>query len=107
MLRDYIYLGSAPADEPCVQVITGEDYLPAMRLELKRFKELMQQIHPVPDELEHAAGYAIQREEHDFGPYLDLTAWFDSSNQAAIDWAYAAEEAIPTRWPSIPVQAKE
>ena len=93
-MTDYIYIGCSPHDEDCVQVRTGENYFPAMKAELIRFKQLMQKVHP-----EVGSGcYAVRREAHDFGSYLQLIAVYDDEDEEATRWALAAEDAIPDTW---------
>jgi len=45
-MREYVTLASAPIHEDCVQVNSKSDYIPAMRAECERFKDLLEQVFP-------------------------------------------------------------
>ena len=63
-MRDYIELGSAPAEEDCVQVSRTEDYYDAMRDECNRYRSLLEQKCPIPDGVN--ARYSIKKFQHDY-----------------------------------------
>jgi hypothetical protein len=97
-MREYIYLGSAPPDEECVQVERSGEYLAPMREEARKFKALMEKVHPVPEELEFLVGYSVKWEPHDFGSYAEVVAWYDTSDGDGQKWALEAEEQVPKTW---------
>ncbi len=90
-------LGSAPCEEPCVQVARDEAarYLPLMREECRRFRSLLldQFGQPPP-----GATLTIKRFEHDFGPRLKVCVVFDETVKDAVQYAYELEEEIPDTW---------
>ena len=94
-MRDYIYIGSAPADEPCVQVDPNVDYLPAMRAECARYRDLIRQaLGPEPE----GARLSIRAEDHDFGTYLVVVCAFDDDLPESVEYAYRAESDAPATW---------
>lgn len=93
-MTDRIYIGSNPTEEPCVQVVSGAEYMRAMRFEAKLYKELLQEEYPEP-----VGGYfKLVVSEHDFGPYIEVVAVYDEDNEEAVEWAYAAEAGVE-EWP--------
>jgi hypothetical protein len=94
-VRDWIELGTAPVNEPCVQVQSEVDYLPAMREECRRFIELLRKVHgPEPE----GARLRIKSYEHDFGVYLVCVCEFDDDDQAAREYAFRLEANLPETW---------
>jgi hypothetical protein len=98
-MYDYVDLGSAPSEEECVQVSRDGFYLPAMRAECKRYRELLETKFPVPDGLE--AWYSIKSFPHDFGTYLTVCCVYSTLDPAAEEWAWDLEDKTPTHWESI------
>lgn len=95
MARDYMEVGSAPADEPCVSVSRDVDYLPAMRVESNRFIELIRKkLGPEPP----GAYLAVKSNPHDFGIYLDVVCYFQDDDEEAREYAYLCESAAPRTW---------
>lgn len=93
---DYINLGSTPCDEECVQVETGKDYLPTMTEECRRYKKLLENLYPIPEEVN--AHYTIKSFPHDFGTYKEVAIVFDSEDEAAAAFAYEVEDRLPANW---------
>jgi hypothetical protein len=94
-MRDFVELGSSPAEEECVQVRSGEDYLPAMRAECKRYLEL---IRKVCGEEPEGARLAIKSNSHDFGTYLDVVCYYDDGDEEAAEYAWGLEDKVPAKW---------
>ena len=94
-MTDWIYLGQAPADEPCAQ-IRQPDYETRAREECQRWRDLLESRfgHDRPE----TASLRIKREDHDFGSYYEVAIRFDSSCRRALDWAFRVESEAPTRW---------
>lgn len=94
-MTDYIYVGSAPTDEDCVQVTRDADYLPAMRAECLRYiAALRAKYGPEPE----GAELRLKREGHDFGPYIEVVCVFDPTDDAAVEYAYDVEGGLQF-WP--------
>lgn len=85
-MRDYLEIGSTPADEDCAQV--GQpDYAEKARAECKRFIEQIERHYPSPE-----LGYLkIKSNRHDFGTYYEVVAVYDNEDEASTQWAYAIE----------------
>lgn len=94
-MRDYMEVGSSPADEACVQVITGQDYMPAMRAELQRYKAMLERRFPdAPD----GAYFTVRWNQHDFGSYGEVAVRFDDDDREAAAFAYFVEAHCPATW---------
>jgi hypothetical protein len=94
-MREYMELGPVPSDEPAVQVITGTDYMPAMRAELQRYKAFLEARFPDPPE---GAGFRIKWNPHDFGQYGEVAVYFEESDREAAEYAYFVEGHSPVAW---------
>lgn len=90
---DSLTLGPVPAEETCVQV-SKDDYLLAMRVECKRFKDLLVKAFPPP----MGGYYKIKSNSHDFGTYLEVEAVFAEDDEKAVEWAFNVEAKIPGTW---------
>jgi len=94
MARDYIDIGSAPAEEDCAQV-GSPDYHARARPECIRFIDLIRKVlGPEPE----GATLQVKSNPHDFGSYLSVVCYFDDDNEAASDYAYRCESDGPTTW---------
>jgi hypothetical protein len=91
-------LGSVPSNEECIQVNPKTDYLPAMRAECKRYKELLEKLFPVPKDVR--AWFVIKSNPHDFGTYLEVAVKYDENDDAACVYAYNVEDNLPANWPT-------
>lgn len=81
-----ISCGSSPFDENCVQVMSGENYMPAMRRECRRYVQLLRKLFPDVE-------FRIVRYEHGYGPYLEVEADCDTAAQAQ-----HVDNNLPSRW---------
>jgi hypothetical protein len=94
-MREYIELGSAPADENCIQITSKEDYIPAMREECRRYKQLLEQkFTNRPEEVY----FTIKRFSHDFGEYMEVCIVYNDEVEEQIDYAYYVEGNLPLTW---------
>jgi hypothetical protein len=85
-MKDYISLGSAPNDEPCIQVGSPEATPAKQMAECRRFiNRIRQVIGPEPE----GARLLIKRCEHDFGSYYDVQCEYD--DQVGEDYALSCE----------------
>lgn len=96
-MLDYIELGSAPPEESCIQVTNKENYLPAMREECNRYKELLQQKFPNSPQ---GVIFAVKKFYHDFGSYLEVVVKYDDENEEQVNYAYHVEGSLPGKWES-------
>jgi hypothetical protein len=97
---DYVFIGSAPAEEDCAQV--GQyDYSMRARKECRAYISLIKrhfesQGISIPNEL-----LVIKSEAHDFGSYLEVACKINSTDPRAeelYDLACRIESESPTRW---------
>jgi hypothetical protein len=93
-MRDYLELGPTPAEEDCAQVGT-EDYATRARAECERFITLIRATCGAEPE---GANLRIKRSEHDFGGYYEVAVYYDTHNEAAMEYAWNLEKTTPTRW---------
>ena len=100
---DIMPIGSAPWDEPCMQVETGKDYLPAMKKECERFRDLLEQAFPPPD----GAYLTITSNPHDFGTYLEVAVRYDEHDREAVDYALMLEGHAPGTWRELKILANK
>ena len=100
-MRDFINIGCSPLEEECVQVNSKVDYMPAMRLELVRFKELLLKKfgkEPVGAELR------IKWYPHDFGRYGEIVCYYDDEGSdddmesKSMKYAFDIEGNMPETW---------
>jgi hypothetical protein len=104
-MRDYMDLGSAPCDEPCVSVSRDVDYLPAMRAECLRFIALIRK--KLGDE-PPGAYLKVKSNPHDWGVYLSVVVVFEDSDEEARNYAYLCESEAPRTWQDDqPIQKKQ
>jgi len=96
MAKDYYVIGSSPNAEECVQVSTVKDYMTEMTHELKRYKELLERMFPVPHGV--PAKIDIKWFDHDFGRYGEVVVIFDDENLEAIEYAGMVEDGAPDYW---------
>jgi hypothetical protein len=94
MARDYIDIGSTPADEPCAQV--GEpDYARKARSECNRFIQLIRRtLGPEPE----GAQLSVKSNPHDFGTYYEVVCYYDTESEEAYSYALRCESEAPTQW---------
>jgi len=93
-MRDYIIIGSAPIDEPCVQV-GDPNYREKAIDECKRFITL---IRKTLGNEPRGAYLKIMSFEHDFGHYHEVVCMFDDDKKEAVEYAYNCEANAPLTW---------
>ena len=85
-------MDASPVDEPGVQVSQTEDYMPAMRAEAKRMKELLEKKFP------DLNGYFKTGScHHDFGTYLEIRFVYDDDEEGIAE-ANFVENHYPRTW---------
>ena len=95
MAREWLELGSSPAEEECVQVTKEGGYLPAMRKECQRY---IRTIRAELGEEPYGAALAIMSNPHDFGTYLDVVCYYNPNEEVAVEYAFNCDENAPSRW---------
>lgn len=95
---DFLFIGSSPPDEDCVQIVSGADNYSAQRLEcLAYIKALRKKLGPEPD----GALLKLKRQSHDFGDYVEVVCHFNTENEAAVTYALACEGNGPQTWAEV------
>jgi hypothetical protein len=94
MPSEFLDLACTPLAEPCVSVSSSTCYLPAMRKELKRFKEMLEKIFPIPKGFN--CHFFIHWQNHEFGRYGEVAILFE--DEIAADFAYFVESNLPETW---------
>jgi hypothetical protein len=101
MQKDVVYLGSAPAEEPCAQV--GEpDYPEASKAECRAFIQAIKRVCGEPPE---GAVLRIVSQSHDFGSYRECAVEYDGDNREAAEYAQKCDEDAPTTWAEAKMEA--
>ena len=92
--RDFVCVGSAPPDEPCVKV--GEpDYGACMKAECGRFIEWLRGFAgPEPP----GAKLEIEWFRHELGPYCEVVCHFDPLDEKSCQYALLLEGYKPKTW---------
>lgn len=85
-MRNYLFIGPVPHEEPCAQV--GEpNYQQRARRECRRFAEQIIGHYPPPD----GSYVSIKAQSHDFGTYYEVVVVFDDEDEESSVWAYDVE----------------
>ncbi len=92
---DYVELNSTPCDEECVQVSQDKNYLPEMRKECERYRELLQDIFVGYEQYGH---FVIKSNPHDFGSYLEVKFAYDPTDPVAESYAWKVQDRLPSKW---------
>lgn len=97
-MKDFLYLGSAPISEDCVQIDQSVNYLPKMIEECYRYADLLRMKFPIPKELIGKVAYSLKKENHEFGTHYEVIINFDDEDDKAMDFAYNVESNLPEKW---------
>jgi hypothetical protein len=100
---DILYLGSAPAEENCVEV-GDPDYSRKAKVECRAYIEAIRKVCGREPE---GARLSVKSNAHDYGVYYDVVVRFDGSNEAAAEYAYRCEGQGPTTWAASGMEAPE
>lgn len=93
-MRDYVELGSSPAEEDCVQ-LGSDDYYLRSRVECAIWAaQLRRAFSNMPDGIK----LGIKGFNHDFGTYHEVVAYFDDSDEEASDFAWKMQDDAPAHW---------
>jgi hypothetical protein len=87
----YDFMTTTPSEEDCVQVMTGENYLPAMTAEAMRMIKICKNKWPT-------LTWSIAVHDHDFGKYLTVQCEFDPDNEIHTTLLQLIEENWPETW---------
>lgn len=96
-MRDYLDIGSSPAEEKCAQVGTDGYYERAQ----KECKALIHQMRREIGPEKGSAKFKIKANPHDFGSYYEVVVYFDSNDEEGIEYAFNAEKNLPAEWDTV------
>ncbi|MHC5897640.1 hypothetical protein [Nostoc sp.] len=91
---DKLWIGTVPAEEECQQVGTFTYDAIAAKKECRVYKEYLQRLFPIPQELEEDLAYSIDTS----GGYYEVMINFNSNDEKAVEFAYNVEANTPTSW---------
>lgn len=107
MATEYVYLGSAPANEKCVDLgwkATGEDW-DAAKKEMRRYIELLNKMfHPLTVQLNINPVFVIKKENGD--DYAEVALRYDGDDSVACQFAYFVDACAPGSWDEYHVYSK-
>ena len=89
-------IGSSPYAEECVQVDSKVDYLPAMKIELQRFKNFLEKKFPILEN--HNICFVIIWNQHEFGPYGEVAVRYVADDPIGEEFALKVEAECPEYW---------
>lgn len=89
--NEYLELGTTPADEECVQVSSSEDYIGPMKVECRRYIDMLKKRFPNCTNVQ----FSIKSCTHDFGTYYEVVVYYDDRNEGE---AYFIENNLPQLW---------
>ena len=89
-MRDFLTLGPTPSGESCEQVGEGYDRGHAVA-ECRTFVRQLQRLWP-------ETSFGVKGFPHDFGTYLEVVVWFDTSEKEEREAAYDVVNATPENW---------
>lgn len=93
-MRDYLVIGSSPADESCVQV-GEEDYLRRQKEECLRFIDRIREVlGPEPE----MTKLGVKTFAHDFGRYSEVVCFYEDTVPESVDYAFRVESEAPVTW---------
>jgi hypothetical protein len=91
MARDYIDIGSTPANEECAQV-GSDNYYEKARKECATFiGQIRREFGPEPG----SARLGIKGNPHDFGTYYEVVCYYDDNDETGMDYAFKCESSAP------------
>jgi len=93
-MSDLIDVGSAPTEESCAQVGTQGYYDQARRECRAYINQLRRTFGPEPD----GARLSMKTNPHDFGTYLSVVCYYDSSKPESVEYAFRCENSSPAEW---------
>jgi hypothetical protein len=101
-MKDSIELDICPIEEEVVQVMPDTNYMPAMRAEAVRFKNML---------LERFVGFPvtfkIKSNPHDFGTYLSIAVVYEDGTPCSERAAFFIDNHMPEKWDDTKVYTME
>lgn len=102
LFRDESDLGSVPYKEKRPPINTPDYDADSAKIECRVFKEYLQRLFPIPQELEGQLCYRIRGYNSDFGTYYKVSILYDGNNLDALNFACNIELVeFPADWDEI------
>jgi len=83
-MRDYISIGSTPHAERCLPAGSPHNL---QRRECSIFANQILRHYPIPQ----GANLTIKANQHEYGTYFEVNAYYDEDDPSQVEWAYAVE----------------
>lgn len=97
-MRDYLTLGTTPADEECAQVGTA-DYWEKTKAEARRYKAGLERYFKQQlDDPDTLVYLTLKSFPHDFGTYHELCVIYNDADEKEIEAAFEIENNLPSTW---------
>jgi len=96
-MRQVMYIGSSPCDEPCAQV--GQPHY-ARRAQIECRALIGQLRRELGLEPEHAV-LSVAACPHEFGVYYEVVCHYRDTDGPAMKYAYDCEGCCPDRWDEV------
>lgn len=102
--KDFVYVGSCPSEEDCVQVWDGVEYWAAMRKECRAYVlALKRKLGEPPD----GARLVVKAERHDFGGYYEVVGEAELVKAEAWEWVLKCEAEGPRTWAEVGMRVEK
>lgn len=97
MANDYLYIGTVPSDEDCLQV--GRATYEQMRAEAMYYAKALANKFP-SDKIT----IRVKREEHDFGSYPAVIVEYNTDDPESVEQAFHIDANEPATWEELRVE---
>lgn len=87
-MRDYLYIGSSPPAEDCVQLSDEVLYQDAMIAECNAYIKALRKVY---GEEPGSARLKVKREPYDSGDYFEVVCFYDVNDHEAAEYAFKCE----------------
>jgi len=93
-MRDNLTLDPTPSGEECAQ-IGSDNYMARAQKECDAYLHQLERTFPVMPEDTY---FAVKRNPHEFGTYLEVVVFFETEDEASSNFAFAVDGDKPTHW---------
>ncbi len=97
-MQEYIEIGCSPSDEQCAQVGDTGYYVQA-RKECTAF--INQLNRTFGDPKKYNCLLLTKSNNHDFGEYLEVRCYYETTNEISVEYAMRVEREYPNKWDDI------
>jgi len=99
---EYIELGGTPYDEDCVQVSKTENYIPEMKEECLKYKNMLIEIFP--QALKYHCNFGVKSFSHEFGCYYEVAIRYNDANDESSSFAWWVQDNLPAKWDDMAIR---